>query len=84
MLVVQRLAAQAQVELADLVIRPHVGHIRWDEMARADELLAAGREAVVESLADIKSLIETASKSPPRWYQLRRGKPSSTKTSLAS
>lgn len=84
MLVVQRIAAQAQVELADLVIRPHVGHIRWDEMARADELLAAGREAVVESLVEIKALIETASKSQPRWYQLRRGKPSSKKTSLAS
>ena len=54
MLVVQRVAAQAQLELADLVIRPHVGHIRWDEMGRADELLAAGREAVAESLADIR------------------------------
>jgi NTE family protein len=66
MLVVQRLAAQAQVDLADLVIRPHVGHIRWDEMARADELLAAGREAVTESLADIQRLVETASKSLPQ------------------
>ncbi len=74
MLVVQRVAAQAQLDLADLIIRPHVGHIRWDEMGRADELLAAGREAVAESIADIKSAIEAATKSPPRWYQLRRGK----------
>lgn len=76
MLVVQRVAAQAQLELADLIIRPHVGHIRWDEMGRADELLAAGREAVAESLADIRSSIEGATKSPPKWYQLRRGKES--------
>lgn len=72
MLVVQRVAAQAQLELADLVIRPLVGHIRWDEMGRADELLAAGREAVAESLADITSVIEAASKAPPKWYQRRR------------
>jgi NTE family protein len=80
MLVVQRVAAQAQLELADLIIRPHVGHIRWDEMGRADELLAAGREAVAESLADIKSFIEAATKSPPKWYQLRRGKESVKRT----
>ncbi|MDQ3472767.1 MAG: patatin-like phospholipase family protein [Acidobacteriota bacterium] len=80
MLVVQRVAAQAQLELADLVIRPHVGHIRWDEMGRADELLAAGREAVEESVGDIRSAIEAATKSPPRWYQLRRGKESAKRT----
>lgn len=74
MLVVQRVAAQAQVELADFVIQPKVGHIRWDEMGRADELLAAGREAALESLVDIRSLIAEASKSAPKWYQLRRGK----------
>lgn len=80
MLVVQRVAAQAQLELADLVIRPRVGHIRWDEMGRADELLAAGREAVAESLAEIRSFIEAATKFPPKWYQLRRGKESVKRT----
>jgi NTE family protein len=73
MLVVQRIAAQVQLEAADLVITPHVGHIRWDEMGRADELLAAGREAVIESLTEIRSLIDTALKSQDRWYHLRRG-----------
>ena len=31
-----------QLESADLVIRPKVGHIRWDQIRRADELIAAG------------------------------------------
>ena len=84
MLVVQRIAAQVQLEAADLVIRPHVGHIRWDEMGRADELLAAGREAVIESLPDIKARIEAASKPAPRWYQIRRGKESLSKRPIAS
>ena len=84
MLVVQRIAAQAQLDAADFVIKPHVGHIRWDEMGRADELLAAGREAVMESLTDIRSLIAEASKSPPKWYQLRRGKESLPKRPAAA
>ncbi len=72
MLVVQRIAAQAQLDAADFVITPHVGHIRWDEMGRAEELLKAGREAVLESLSGIRSVIEAATKSPPKWYQRRR------------
>lgn len=72
MLVVQRIAAQAQLDAADFVITPHVGHIRWDEMGRAEELLKAGREAVLEGLDGIRSVIEAATKSPPKWYQRRR------------
>ena len=36
MLVVQRTASLHQLAAADLVIGPRVGHIRWDELARAD------------------------------------------------
>ena len=72
MLVVQRIAAQAQLDAADFVITPHVGHIRWDEMGRAEELLKAGREAALEGLSGIRSVIEAATKSPPKWYQRRR------------
>src|SRR5918911_219519 len=44
-IVVQRTAVVHQRQSADVVISPEVGHIRWDEMTRADELLAAGAEA---------------------------------------
>lgn len=84
MLVVQRIAAQVQLDAADLVITPRVGHIRWDEMGRADELLTAGREAVTESLAEIRSLIDTALRSQDRWYHLRRDKSRETKNPLVS
>ena len=50
MLVVQKTASHYQFELADLVIKPKVGHIRWDEMGRADELITAGYEAGLESI----------------------------------
>jgi len=74
MLVVQKTASHYQLELSDLIIRPKVGHIRWDEMGRADELMAAGYEAALESISGIRSLIDEAVKSQPKWYQLGRRK----------
>jgi NTE family protein len=82
MLVVQRTASLHQLEAADLVIGPRVGHIRWDELARADELIAAGYEAGLSSIPGIRALLEAASKGDPKWYQLRRRKKNSTKPRL--
>ena len=61
MLVVQKTASRYQLSLADHVIKPKVGHIRWDEMGRAGELVEAGYEAGVESVPEIRALIEAAS-----------------------
>jgi NTE family protein len=72
MMVVQRTAALHQLRSADIVIRPRVGHIRWDEMARADELLAAGYEAATETIGEIKTLLQSYRKPSSHWYQLRR------------
>ena len=74
MLVVQKTASHYQLEMSDLVIRPQVGHIRWDEMGRADELMVAGYEAGLESIAAIRALIDEWVKAQPKWYQLRRRK----------
>jgi NTE family protein len=74
MLLVQRTASIYQLEAADLVIKPRVGHIRWDEIGRAEELMAAGYDATVTSMPEIKMRIEAASQSGRKWYQLRRRK----------
>jgi len=58
LLVVQKTASHNQREMADLVINPKVGHIRWDEMGRADELMSAGYEAALKRIPDIRALIE--------------------------
>jgi len=79
MLLVQRTAALHQLAEADLIIRPLVGHIRWDEMSRAEELIAAGYDAAIASVPEIKASIEAAVKSSPKWYQLRRRKEDRTK-----
>jgi NTE family protein len=74
MLVVQKTASHYQLQSSDLVIQPKVGHIRWDEVGRADELIAAGYEAGLESIPRIRELIDEAMKDQPKWYQLRRKK----------
>ncbi len=74
MLVVQKTASHYQLQSSDLVIQPKVSNIRWDEMGRADELIAAGYEAALESIPRIRELIDEAIKAEPRWYQLRRRK----------
>jgi NTE family protein len=72
MLVVQRTAGLAHLELADCVIIPRVGHIRWDEISRGEEFMAAGYEAAVEAMPKIQSLIESMTRARPKWYQVRR------------
>jgi NTE family protein len=71
MMVVQRTVSALQLQDADIVVRPRVGHIRWDEMKRADELIALGEEAARRTIARIQRLLEPNAE-PPKWYQLRR------------
>lgn len=74
MLVVQRTSSHYQLQMADLVISPKVGHIRWDEMGRAEELIAAGYAAGLESIPRVREIIDDAVKAQPKWFQLRRRK----------
>lgn len=74
MLHVQKAASHYQLKSADFVISPRVGHIRWDEMGRAPELIAAGYAAGIESVPAIRALLEAVRASQPKWYQLRRRK----------
>ena len=55
---VERIVSQQQAPDADLIITPRVGHIRWDQTRRAEELMKIGYEAGLESIGRIKHLIE--------------------------
>jgi NTE family protein len=57
MLTLQKTVSQAQLQTADLAIKPRIGHIRWDQLSRSKELLKAGYEAGLESIDAIKKLI---------------------------
>lgn len=58
MLVVQKTASHYQLSMADFVIKPQIGHIRWDEMGRAEELIAAGYKAGLAAVPEILELID--------------------------
>jgi predicted acylesterase/phospholipase RssA len=45
--------------MSDFVINPRVGHIRWDEVARGEELMAAGYEAGLDSIPQLRALIDS-------------------------
>lgn len=79
MMVIQRTASTHQWQDADVVVMPRVGHIRWDEMGRADDLIEAGRQAALLTIERIKRLTLTPAEPPHRWYQiLRRHAPERT------
>lgn len=52
-------AANHQLNNADVVIRPAVGHLRIDEFGKAPEFIAAGEKAALAAIDDIKFLIES-------------------------
>lgn len=72
MLVVQRVAVEHQRQLADIVLSPAVGHLRWDELARADEFIEAGVEAARAAMPAIKELLEPQPEEEPGWFNFRR------------
>lgn len=74
-MVVQRTAAIHQLHDADVVIRPRTGHIRWDEMGRADELISLGEQAALSTIERIKHLIQPIQQPPLKWYQRLRQQP---------
>ena len=59
MMVIQKGVSRQHCDLSDLVITPKVGHIRWDQVRRADELMVAGYEAGLESIPKIRKLIDS-------------------------
>jgi NTE family protein len=71
-MVVQRTAALHQLHDADVVVMPKTGHIRWDEMQRADDLIRLGEQAARPTVERIKHLLEPVAEPRLKWYQRRR------------
>ncbi|MDX6384565.1 MAG: hypothetical protein QOK48_2138 [Blastocatellia bacterium] len=58
---VERVVSQQQAPTADFIILPKVGHIRWDQSRRADELMKIGYETTLAAVDQIRDLIERKS-----------------------
>jgi NTE family protein len=72
MMVIQRTAAAHELNDADVAILPRIGHIRWDEVSRAGELIEAGAQAAHATIERIKRIITPIPEPRRKWYQLRR------------
>jgi len=72
---VERIVSNQEAADADLIITPKVGHIRWDETRRAEELLKAGYDAAMESIDKIKDLIEQRTRMPQQRSLIRSEPP---------
>jgi NTE family protein len=71
-IVAQHTAVEYQRQLADVVISPAVGHLRWDEMRRAEEFIEAGVESARAALPAIKELLEPQPAEEAGWFSFRR------------
>jgi NTE family protein len=49
---------------ADVIIRPELSQFGWDDTARIPEIIAAGREAATEKLAEIRNAVALFEASP--------------------
>src|SRR5215213_8976268 len=74
MLVVQRVSVEHQRQLADICLSPAVGHLRWDELARAAEFIDAGAEAARAALPALKELLEPQAAERHGWFNFGRGR----------
>lgn len=60
MMVVQHTSSAYQLAMSDIVVSPKIGHIGYHKMGRADEVIAAGYEAGLESIPKIREVIDSA------------------------
>jgi NTE family protein len=72
MMVIQRTAAAHELNDADVAIIPRIGHIRWDEVSRAGELIEAGAQAAHATIERIRRILAPTPEPRRKWYQLRR------------
>jgi NTE family protein len=71
-IIAQRTSVEYQRQLADVCVSPAVGHLRWDEMGRAEEFIEAGVAAARAALPAIKELLEPQPAEEPGWFPFRR------------
>lgn len=62
---VERIVSNQERADADVLITPKVGHIRWDQTRRANELIKAGYEAGLQSIDAIRKVMAQRSETEP-------------------
>ena len=59
---VERIVSNQERQDADVLITPRIGHIRWDQTRRSNELVKLGYEAGLAAIDEIRAVIAASSK----------------------
>ena len=59
---VERIVSNQERQDADVLIAPKIGHIRWDQTRRSNELVKLGYEAGLAAIAEIRAVIAASTK----------------------
>jgi hypothetical protein len=59
---VERIVSNQERADADVLIVPRIGHIRWDQTRRSNELVECGYRAGLEAIAEIRAVIGQGAK----------------------
>jgi NTE family protein len=74
LMIIGRASSAHHALRADLLVQPSAGRIRFDELERSAELIAAGEEAMNAALNDAFSMLEIKEKQVGNfWGKLRQG-----------
>ncbi|MBL8152349.1 MAG: patatin-like phospholipase family protein [Blastocatellia bacterium] len=69
LMVIGRASSQHQALKADLLVQPQMGRVRFDEIERASDLIAAGETAMRQAITKAEALLE--SKQEGFWEKFR-------------
>jgi NTE family protein len=59
---VERIVSNQERQDADVLIAPKIGHIRWDQTRRSNELVKLGYEAGLAAITEIRAVIAASTK----------------------
>src|SRR5205814_6810691 len=59
---VERIVSNQERQDADVLITPKIGHIRWDQTRRSNELVKLGYEAGLAAIAEIRAVIAASAR----------------------
>ena len=62
---VERIVSNQERQDADVLITPKIGHIRWDQTRRSNELIKLGYEAGLAAIDEIRAVIAASTRANP-------------------
>jgi hypothetical protein len=62
---VERIVSNQERDTAEVLIVPKIGHIRWDQTRRSNELVKLGYEAGLSAIEEIRTAMAASTQPKP-------------------